>query len=104
MGLKAFFGSFASKRQRQSSLSMCIGLTLIMQASYSTGAESNPVLDLPKGSEVAVARLLELRPEIPIISVYPVSVDGMFGIDLPGGTTLFAVSYTHLTLPTTPYV
>ena len=54
------------------------------------GEQSDLALDLPKGSEVAVARLLELRPDIPIIAVYPISVDGMFGIDLAGGTTLFA--------------
>jgi thiol:disulfide interchange protein DsbC len=51
--------------------------------------EPVPTLDLPKGSEVAVARLMELRPGIPIIAVYPISVANMFGIDLPGGTTLF---------------
>ncbi len=63
---------------------------LLVQSSFVAAEQSDPAFDLPKGSEVAVARLLELRPDIPIIAVYPISVEGMFGIDLPGGTTLFA--------------
>ena len=66
------------------------GALLLVQSSFVAAEQSDPAFDLPKGSEVAVARLLELRPDIPIIAVYPISVEGMFGIDLPGGTTLYA--------------
>ena len=67
-----------------------VAALLLVQSSFAAAEQADPTYDLPKGSEVAVARLLELRPDIPIISVYPISVEGMFGIDLPGGTTLFA--------------
>jgi thiol:disulfide interchange protein DsbC len=67
-----------------------LGALLLVQSSFVAAEQLDPAFDLPKGSEVAVARLLELRPDIPIIAVYPISVEGMFGIDLPGGTTLFA--------------
>ena len=42
------------------------GALLLVQSSFVAAEQLDPAFDLPKGSEVAVARLLELRPDIPI--------------------------------------
>lgn len=89
MFLRTFYRSYPRNLRFQTLSALFIGALLLAQSSFVLAEQAEPTFDLPKGSEVAVARLLELRPDIPIIAVYPVSVDGMFGIDLPGGTTLF---------------
>ena len=39
--------------------------------------------------QTAVAQLLAIRPDLPIEAVYPTQVDGLFGADLPDGSTLY---------------
>jgi thiol:disulfide interchange protein DsbC len=39
-----------------------------------------------------LAKLKEVRPDLPIEEVYPIDVPGMFGIDLPGGATLYGTA------------
>lgn len=63
-----------------------------MSSMFAFGQASAASLDLPAGSEVAIKRLLDLRPDIPIVAVYPVAVDGVFGIDLPGGSSLYVTN------------
>jgi thiol:disulfide interchange protein DsbC len=58
-------------------------LTLSVQAAD----EPAPVTD--EELNQAVAQLLAIRPDIPIDAVYPTQVDGLFGADLPDGTTLY---------------
>ena len=50
--------------------------------SYAADADSN----------LLIAKLKELRPDLPVEDVYPIEVPGMFGIDLVGGATLYGTS------------
>ena len=42
-----------------------------------------------KNLDKAVAKLLAIRPDLPIESVYPVAVEGLYGVDFPDGTTMY---------------
>lgn len=44
------------------------------------------------GSSLLIAKLKELRPDLPVEDVYSIEVPGMFGIDLVGGATLYGTA------------
>ena len=68
---------------------------------------------VPKEHETDAHNIIQLisdyipeRLDLPIVSIGILSSEGLFQIGglEPGIGTCWAVSYTHLTLPTTPYV
>lgn len=92
MVLTALTGSKKAINVLQRLFSLGVGAFLLVNSALALAEASEQSFDMPKGSELAIQRLLELRPDIPILEVYPSGVEGMFAIDLPGGTTLFATS------------
>ena len=63
-----------------------IVLTLIFSAAYGADVKANAD---KKGLDHVVAKLLAIRPGLPIESIYPAAVDGLYGVDFPDGTTMY---------------
>ena len=68
-------------------LAYALLLSATLTLSAQAADETAPVTD--EELNQAVAQLLAIRPDIPIEAVYPTQVDGLFGADLPDGTTLY---------------
>jgi thiol:disulfide interchange protein DsbC len=64
-------------------LAGCVGLAAYLAAGIAHAQDDSAKL---------IAKLKELRPDLPIEDVYPIEVPGMFGIDLPGGGTLYGTA------------
>ena len=68
-------------------LAYALLLSATLTLSAQAADEPAPVTD--EELNQAVSQLLAIRPDIPIEAVYPTQVAGLFGADLPDGTTLF---------------
>ena len=66
-----------------------IALLLMNALTLSVQAAEAPVAAADKELDKAVAQLLAIRPDIPIEAVYPSQVDGLVGVDLPDGSTIY---------------
>lgn len=66
-----------------------IALLLMNALTLSVQAAESPVAAADKELDKAVAQLLAIRPDIPIEAVYPSQVDGLVGVDLPDGSTIY---------------
>ena len=66
-----------------------IVLTLIFTAAHGADVKANADED---GLNHVVAKLLAIRPGLPIESIYPAAVDGLYGVDFPDGTTMYVTA------------
>lgn len=66
-----------------------IVLTLMFSAAYGADVKANAGKE---GFDHVVAKLLAIRPGLPIESIYPAAVDGLYGVDFPDGTTMYVTA------------
>ena len=66
-----------------------IVLTLMFSAAYGADVKANAD---EEGLDHVVAKLLAIRPGLPIESIYPAAVDGLYGVDFPDGTTMYVTA------------
>lgn len=66
-----------------------IVLTLMFSAAYGADVKANADKE---GLDHVVAKLLAIRPGLPIESIYPAAVDGLYGVDFPDGTTMYVTA------------
>ena len=63
-----------------------LALFALITSSGTTFAQDNvPAAQLDN----VVAKLLAVRPDLPIEAVYPADVEGLYGVDFPDGTTMY---------------
>ena len=62
-----------------------IVLTLMFSAAHGAGVKASAD---EEGLDQVVAKLLAIRPGLPIESIYPAAVEGLYGVDFPDGTTM----------------
>ena len=66
-----------------------IVLTLMFSAAHGADVKANAD---EEGLDHVVAKLLAIRPGLPIESIYPAAVDGLYGVDFPDGTTMYVTA------------
>lgn len=64
-------------------------LTLMFSAAHGADVKANAD---EEGLDHVVAKLLAIRPGLPIESIYPAAVDGLYGVDFPDGTTMYVTA------------
>ena len=76
-------------RLRQAANAFVPAVLLILSALTSAVQAAAESTATQEELQTAVAQLLAIRPDLPIEAVYPTQVDGLFGADLPDGSTLY---------------
>jgi thiol:disulfide interchange protein DsbC len=61
----------------------------MFSAAYGADVKANADKE---GLDHVVAKLLAIRPGLPIESIYPAAVDGLYGVDFPDGTTMYVTA------------
>ena len=68
---------------------LLILLTLMFSAVFGTVVKASAD---EEGLDRVVAKLLAIRPGLPIESIYPAAVEGLYGVDFPDGTTMYVTA------------
>ena len=63
-------------------------IVLTLMFSEAHGADVKASAD-EEGPDQVVAKLLAIRPGLPVESIYPAAVEGLYGVDFPDGTTIY---------------
>ena len=70
----------------RATIAVFAALTLMLSAAHAADPKTSASKE---NLDKAVAKLLALRPDLPIESVYPAAVEGLYGVDFPDGTTMY---------------
>ena len=70
----------------RATIAVFAALTLMLSTAHGADPKSSASKE---NLDKVVAKLLAIRPDLPIESVYPAAVEGLYGVDFPDGTTMY---------------
>ena len=81
---------FATGSYRPTGLSLSRLAALLLLSLFAISAQSAAATKVTQAQlDAAVAKLQEIRPDLPIQEVYPTAAPGLFGADFPDGATMY---------------
>lgn len=81
---------FTTGSYRPTGLSLSRLAALLLLGLFAISAQSAAATKVTQAQlDAAVAKLQEIRPDLPIQEVYPTAVPGLFGADFPDGATMY---------------